>query len=77
MSDPENLDQVAQGTLDLKIHKYAFALAVTNVFIIYGFFSNKYVVFLFAAMCSIRSCIKALRHNFRDADIGPWRLARL
>jgi hypothetical protein len=38
MSDPENLNQVEQGSLDSKIHKYAFVFAVMNVFIIYGFF---------------------------------------
>jgi hypothetical protein len=38
MSDPENLNQAEESLLDLKIHKYAFALALTNVFIIYGFF---------------------------------------
>jgi hypothetical protein len=38
MSDPENLNQVDQSSLDLKIRKYNFALALMNAFIIYGFF---------------------------------------
>jgi hypothetical protein len=37
MSTPENLNQAEQSSLDLKIRKYVFVLAVTNVFIIYGF----------------------------------------
>jgi hypothetical protein len=38
MSEPENLNQVDQSSLDLKIRKYNFALALMNAFIIYGFF---------------------------------------
>jgi hypothetical protein len=38
MSIPENLTQVEQTSLDLKIRKYNFALALMNAFIIYGFF---------------------------------------
>jgi hypothetical protein len=37
MSTPENLNQVEQSSLDLKIRKYAFVLAVRNVFIMYVF----------------------------------------
>ena len=38
MSDPENLTQVEQSSLDLKIRKYNVALALMNAIIIYGFF---------------------------------------
>ena len=38
MSDPENLTQVEQSSLDLKIRKYNLALALMNAIIIYGFF---------------------------------------
>jgi len=38
MSDPENLNQVERSSLDLKIRKYAVALAVANVFTLYGIF---------------------------------------
>jgi hypothetical protein len=38
MSTPEDLNPVEQSSLDLKIRKYNFALALTNAFIIYGFF---------------------------------------
>ncbi|MDQ6868619.1 MAG: hypothetical protein M3178_09510 [Pseudomonadota bacterium] len=38
MSDPENLNQVEQSSLDLKIRKYAVALAAANVFTLYGIF---------------------------------------
>ena len=38
MSDPENLNQVEQSSLDLKIRKYAVALAVANVFTLYRIF---------------------------------------
>jgi hypothetical protein len=69
MSTPENLTQVEQSLLDLKIRKYNFALAVMNAFIIYVFFYG-YVVFLFSTMCSIRTCVKAIHNNYRDAGIG-------
>ena len=38
MSDLENLNQLEQSSLDLKIRKYALALGVLNAFIVYGFF---------------------------------------
>jgi hypothetical protein len=45
MSTPEDLNQVEQSSLDLKIRKYAFALGIMNVFIIYGFFINMWCFF--------------------------------
>lgn len=38
MSTSEDLNPVEQSSLDLKIRKYNFALALTNAFVIYGFF---------------------------------------
>jgi hypothetical protein len=38
MSTPENLKEVKQSSLELKIRKNALAFGITNVFIIYGFF---------------------------------------
>jgi hypothetical protein len=35
MSTPENLTQVEQSLLDLKIRKYNFALAVMNAFSVF------------------------------------------
>jgi len=50
MSTQENLNQVEQSSLDLKIRKYAFALGLTNAFLVYGFFLSSVWCF-FSPQC--------------------------
>jgi len=70
MSTPENLKEVKQSSLELKIRKYALAFRDNERIYHIWFFPNKYAVFIYATMCSIQSCYKALRNNSWDARIS-------